>query len=60
MNAQGPDGGIDADYTGDYKGRCGTWIFQYKFFDPTMDKGRARSQLISQMKGGKRKKRRTR
>ena len=55
-DAQGPDGGIDADYTGDYKGRCGTWIFQYKFFDPTMDKGRARSQLISQMKGGKRKK----
>ena len=56
MMHQGPDGGIDADYTGDYKGRCGTWIFQYKFFDPTMDKGRARSQLISQMKGGKRKK----
>ena len=55
-DAQGPDGGIDADYTGDYKGRCGTWVFQYKFFDPTMDKGRARSQLISQMKGGKRKK----
>ena len=55
-DAQGPDGGIDADYTGDYKGISGTWIFQYKFFDPTMDKGRARSQLISKMKGGKRKK----
>ena len=55
-DTQGPDGGIDADYTGDYKGKCGTWIFQYKFFDPTKDKGRARSQLISKMKGGKRKK----
>ena len=55
-DAPGPDQGIDADYTGVYKGRCGTWIFQYKFFDPTMDKGRTRSQLISQMKGGKRKK----
>ena len=55
-DAPGRDGGIDADYTGVYKGRCGTWIFQYKFFDPTMDKGRTRSQLITQMKGGKRKK----
>ena len=55
-DAPGRDGGIDADYTGVYKERDGTWIFQYKFFDPTMDRGRARSQLISQMKGGKRKK----
>ena len=55
-DAAGPDRGIDADYTGTYKGRCGTWIFQYKFFDPTIDNGRARSQLISQMKGGKHKK----
>ena len=55
-DAPGRDGGIDAEYTGEYKGREGKWIFQYKFFDPTMDKGRARSQLISQMKGGKRKK----
>ena len=55
-DAPGRDGGIDADYTGHYKDKDGTWIFQYKFFDPTMDKGRARSQLISQMKGGKRKK----
>ena len=55
-DAAGPDRGIDADYTGDYKEKKGTWIFQYKFFDPTMDKGRARSQLISKMKGGKRKK----
>ena len=55
-DAAGSDRGIDADYTGTYKGSCGTWIFQYKFFDPTMDKGRARSQLISKMKGGKRKK----
>ncbi len=55
-DAPGRDGGIDADYTGVYKKRDGTWIFQYKFFDPTIDKGRARSQLISQMKGGKRKK----
>ena len=55
-DAPGRDGGIDADYAGVYRERNGTWIFQYKFFDPTMDKGRARSQLISQMKGGKRKK----
>lgn len=55
-DAQGRDGGIDADYTGIYKNREGTWIFQYKFTDPTMDKGRVRSQLISQMKGGKHKK----
>ena len=54
--AQGRDGGVDADYTGVYEGKCGTHIFQYKFFDSTMDKGRARSQLITQMKGGKRKK----
>ena len=53
-DAPGRDGGIDADYTGHYKGKDGTWVFQYKF--STMDKGRARSQLISQMKGGKRKK----
>ena len=51
-DAPGRDGGIDADYTGHYKGKDGIWIFQYKFSDPTMDKGRARSQLISQMKGG--------
>ena len=55
-DAPGRDGGIDADYTGHYKDKDGTWIFQYKFSDPTMDKGRARSQLMSQMKGGKRKK----
>ena len=55
-DAPGRDGGIDADYTGVYKERDGTWIFQYKFFDPTMDKGRVRSQLMSQMKGGKHKK----
>ena len=54
--ARGRDGGIDADYTGVYKEKEGTWIFQYKFFDPTKDKGQARSQLISKMKGGKRKK----
>ena len=55
-DAPGRDEGIDADYTGHYKEKDGTWIFQYKFFDSTMDKGRARSQLISQMKGGKGKK----
>ncbi len=55
-DAAGADSGIDADYTGVYKDKEGTWVFQYKFFDPTMDKGRARSQLITQMKGGKRKK----
>ena len=55
-DAPGRDGGIDADYTGPYKEKDGAWIFQYKFFNPTTDKGRARSQLISQMKGGKCKK----
>ena len=56
-DAPGSDGGIDADYTGVYKNREGTWIFQYKFSDSTtMNKRQARSQLISQMKGGKRKK----
>lgn len=55
-DAQGRDGGIDADHTGVYNGKDGVWIFQYKFFDPTMDKGRARSQLISFMKGSKSRK----
>ncbi len=53
--AQGPDGGSDADYTGTYKKREGRWIFQYKFFDPTMDKNRARRLLLNAMRGGKRK-----
>ena len=54
-DAAGPDRGIDADYTGDYKEKEGTWIFQYKFFDPTMDKARARSNFLSTVIGGKRK-----
>ncbi len=53
---QGRDEGIDANYTGVYNGRNGTWVFQYKFFDPTMDKGRARSNFLSSVIGGKRKK----
>ena len=32
---------LTADYSGPYKEKVGDWIFQYKFFDPTMDKGRA-------------------
>ena len=55
-DAPGRDGGIDADHTGVYNGKDGVWIFQYKFYDPTMDNGRARSQLISKMKGGKHEK----
>ena len=55
-DAAGPDGGIDADFTGKYAGKEGVWIFQFKFFDPTMDKARARRQLISAVTGGKRKK----
>lgn len=55
-DAPGRDGGIDADYTGMYKERDGTWIFQYKFFDPTMDKARARSQFLSSVIGSKHKK----
>ena len=54
-DAPGPDQGIDADYTGIYKNREGTWIFQYKFFDPTMDKARARSNFLSTVIGDKRK-----
>lgn len=54
--AAGRDGGIDADYTGVYNQRDGTWIFQYKFFDPTKDKNQARRSLISTMEGGKYKK----
>ena len=54
-DAAGSDRGIDADYTGDYKEKEGTWIFQYKFFDPTMDKVRARSNFLSTVIGGKRK-----
>jgi len=50
----GRDGGIDADYTGTYKERTGTWIFQYKFFDPTIDKARARRNLLSKVIGSKR------
>lgn len=53
-DAPGRDGGIDADYTGTYKGKCGTWIFQYKFFDPTMDEARKRRNLLSKVIGGKR------
>ena len=54
--AQGRDGGIDANYTGIYKERDGTWVFQYKFFDPTIDKARARRMFLSSVIGGKRKK----
>lgn len=54
-DAAGPDRGIDADYTGDYKEKEGTWIFQYKFFDTTMDKARARRNFLSTVIGGKRK-----
>ncbi len=54
-DAAGPDRGIDADYTGDYKEKKGTWIFQYKFFDLTMDKARARRNFLSRVIGSKRK-----
>lgn len=54
--ARGRDSGIDADYMEHYKGRDGNWIFQYKFFDPTMDKNQARRLLLNAMIGGKRKK----
>ena len=55
-DAAGPDGGIDADFTGKYAGKEGVWIFQFKFSDPTRDKASARRQLISAVNGGKRKK----
>ena len=53
-DATGPDGGIDAEYSGTYAGKNGHWIFQYKYRDPAnLDK--ARSSIISVMKGDKRK-----
>ncbi len=60
-SAEGRDKGIDAEYNGSYidrKGseRCGRWIFQYKFFDPTKDKNYARKSLIRAMEGTKTKK----
>ena len=56
-DAPGRDGGIDADYTGPYKEKEGTWIFQYKFFDPTRyTTQQARRNFLSTVIGGKRKK----
>ena len=56
-DAPGRDGGIDADYTGHYEDRDGTWIFQYKFFDPTRyTTQQARRNFLSTVIGGKRKK----
>ena len=56
-DAPGRDGGIDADYTGPYKEKEGTWIFQYKFFAPTRyTTQQARRNLLSTVIGGKRKK----
>lgn len=56
-DAPGRDGGIDADYTGPYKEKEGTWIFQYKFFDPTRyTTQQARRNFLSTVIGGKHKK----
>ncbi len=56
-DAPGRDGGIDADYTGHYKEKDGTWIFQYKFLDPTRyTTQQARRNFLSTVIGGKRKK----
>ena len=56
-DAPGRDGGIDADYTGPYKGKGGPWIFQYKFFDPARyTTQQARRNFLSTVIGGKRKK----
>ena len=55
-DAPGRDGGIDADYTGHYKNKDGTWIFQYKFFDSTRyTTQQARRIFLSTVIGGKRK-----
>ncbi|MFC1718882.1 hypothetical protein ACFL6S_34845 [Candidatus Poribacteria bacterium] len=53
--AAGSDRGIDAEYEGDYSGRCGRWVFQYKFADPDMDNQRKRRNLINAMRGSKKK-----
>ena len=49
-DAPGPDRGIDAEYHGPYAEKDGSWIFQFKFRDPTMDKGKTRSSILSVMK----------
>ena len=59
--AEGPDKGIDAEFNGSYtdrngKERSGSWVFQYKYFDPTKDKNYARKSLIRTMEGTKTKK----
>jgi len=56
FGARGPDEGIDAQFTGQYKSKRGTFIFQTKFFDPSMDKNKARSSLITKLKGTKKQK----
>ncbi|MCY3743655.1 MAG: hypothetical protein OXH00_21790 [Candidatus Poribacteria bacterium] len=56
-DAPGRDGGIDADYTGPYKEKEGTWIFQYKFFDPTRyTTQQARRNFLSTVIGSKHRK----
>ena len=52
---RGPDGGIDAEYHGDYAGKEGHWVFQCKYRDPMNEKS-LRSNIISVMKGDGRKK----
>ena len=51
----GPDGGIDAEFCGEYAGKIGHWVFQCKFRNlPNTEK--ARRNIISVMKGDNRKK----
>ncbi len=51
----GPDGGIDAEFCGEYAGKSGHWVFQGKFRSFS-DTDKARRNIISVMKGDKRKK----
>ena len=51
----GPDGGIDAEFCGEYAGKSGYWVFQGKF-RTFSDTDKARRNIISVMKGDNRKK----
>ena len=56
FGAPGPDKGKDAQFTGQYNNKEGKFIFQAKFFSPSMDKNKARNLLIRQLKGTKNQK----
>ncbi len=40
------DGGVDAEYVGDFEGVKGRWVFQYKHATPGRDQAKARADVI--------------